>query len=79
MPKKLTLPEYDIDIASELIRRFIHNVEDRDMLVWRLDDGRTFGQIAQLIHAKYGVLYEEKTIRDRVHKGEEIVFRHYPG
>ena len=79
MPKKRLLPEYDIDVVIDLIRRYIHNVEDRDMLVWRLDDGRTFGQIAQMIQEKYGVLYEEKTIRDRVHKGEEIVFRHIPG
>lgn len=76
MPKKQPLPEYDIDIVAELIRRYIHNIEDRDMLVWRLDDGRTFSQIAQMIQTKYGVLYEEKTIRERVHKGEEIVFRH---
>lgn len=78
MARAQHLPEYDIDIVAELIRRYIHNIEDRDMLVWRLDDGRTFGQIAQMIHEKYGVLYEEKTIRKRVHNGEKIVFRHLP-
>lgn len=79
MPKKTILPEYETDIARELIRQHIHDEIDRVMLDYRLNYGYTFKRIADLIYEKFGILYEEKTIRTHVHKGEEIVFRYYPG
>lgn len=71
--------EYSNSQIRELIGEYIHNVEDREMLQLRLIDGRTFGQIVQIIHENGGPLYEEKTVRTRVHKGETIIFKHIPG
>lgn len=78
MPKTLPLPEYDTDIAIELIRKWIHNRVDRRMLYLRLIDGYTFSRITDIISKEEGILYEEKTVRTRIHKGEVIIFNHYP-
>lgn len=78
MPKKQILREYDTDIAMELIRKWIHNRVDRRMLYLRLIDGCTFNEIADIIFNEEGITFEDKTVRTRIHKGEEIIFRHYP-
>ena len=79
MPKKTPLPDYETDQMMELIRQHIHNILDRKMLVWRLIHGYTFSQITEMVWEKEGIKFEEKTVRNRIHKGEEIVFRHIPG
>ena len=78
MPKKILLREYDSDIAIELIRKWIHDRIDRRMLYLRLIDGYTFNEITDIISKEEGRTFEEKTVRTRIHKGEEIIFRHYP-
>ena len=78
MPKQTPLPEYTTDQMMELIRQHIHNILDRKLLVWRLIHGYTFSQITQMVWDKEGIKFEEKTVRTRIHKGEEIVFRHLP-
>ena len=79
MPKKQVLPEYTTDQMMELIRQYVHDVIDRKMLVWRLIHGYTFDKITQMVWEKEGVRFEEKTVRTRIHKQEEILFRHLPG
>ena len=79
MPKKQSLPEYETDQMMELIRQHIHNYLDREMLEMRLIHGYTFKQITDKIWNEEKVRFEEKTVRTRIHKGEEIIFRHVPG
>lgn len=79
MPKKELLPDYETDQMVELIRQHIHNRVDRRMLVLRLIDGCTFSHISQMIYDEFGTLYEEKTVRTRIHKAETIVFSKLPG
>ena len=79
MPKKQPLPEYTTDQMMEAIRQYVHDQLDRKMLVWRLIHGYTFSKITQLVWEKEGVKFEEKTVRNRIHKYEDILFRHLPG
>ena len=73
MPKQQPLPEYQTDQIVELIRQHIHNQFDRKMLYYRLVNGMTFEQIG------FKIGMTTKTVRLRIHKGEEILFRHLPG
>ena len=65
--------EYTNTQIRELIAEHIHNADDRKMLQLRLIDGMTF----EAIGFELGVT--TKTVRLRIHKGEEILFKHIPG
>ena len=65
--------EYTNSQIRELIAEYIHNSDDRKMLQLRLIDGMTFEQIG------FEMGMTTKTVRLRVHKGEETLFRHIPG
>lgn len=78
MPKKQPLPEYETDQIVELIKQHIHNKLDRQMLFWRLVDGETFEEILGKVF-NMDKIRTVKTVRNRIHKGEEIIFRHFPG
>lgn len=78
MPKTQHLPDYTTDQAVELIRQRIHNKLDRKMLYWRLIDGDTFEAILDKVFDEDGIR-TVKTVRNRIHKGEEILFRDFPG
>ena len=79
MPKKQVLPDYETDQMMELIRQHVHNHIDRKMLVWRLIHGYTFNEITDMLWQKEQIKFEEKTVRTRIHKQEEVLFRHLPG
>lgn len=78
MPKRLPLPEYTTDQVIELIRQRIHKKLDRKMLYWRLIDGDTFEAILDKVFNEDGIR-TVKTVRNRIHKGEEILFKDFPG
>ena len=65
--------EYTNTLIRELIADYIHNAIDRQMLQLRLIDGMTFEQIG------FEMGMTTKTVRIRIHKGEETLFRHIPG
>ena len=65
--------EYTNSQIRDLIAEHIHNLADRRMLELRLIDGLTFEQIG------FEMGMTTKTVRIRIHKGEEILFRHIPG
>lgn len=65
--------EYSNSQIRDLIAEYIHNQDDRRMLLLRLVDGLTFEQIG------FEMGMTTKTVRLRIHKGEEILFRHFPG
>ena len=65
--------EYTNSQIRDLIAEHIHNSADRQMLSLRLIDGMTFEQIG------FEMGMTTKTVRIRIHKGEEILFRHIPG
>jgi DNA-directed RNA polymerase specialized sigma24 family protein len=65
--------EYSNSLIRELISEYIHNADDRKMLSLRLIDGMTFEQIG------FEMSMTTKTVRTRIHKGEEILFKHIPG
>ena len=65
--------EYTNSQARELIAEHIHNLADRRMLELRLIDGMTFEAIG------FEMGMTTKTVRLRIHKGEEILFKHIPG
>jgi len=62
--------EYSNSQIKELIQEYIHNEEDRKMLFLWLVNGKTFEQIGGIVSK------DVKTVRKRIHKGEEILFRH---
>ena len=78
MPKQKPLPDYTTDEITSLIKQHIHNKLDRKMLYWRLVDGDTFESILNKVFNEEGIR-TVKTVRNRIHKGEEIIFRHIPG
>ena len=65
--------EYTNSQIRELIAEHIHNQDDRRMLSLRLIDGMSFEAIG------FEVGMTTKTVRKRIHKGEEVLFRHIPG
>lgn len=65
--------DYTNSQIRELIAEYIHNLEDRKMLSLRLIDGMTFENIG------FEMGMTTKTVRKRIHNGEEILFRHLPG
>lgn len=64
--------EYTNSQIRELIDEHIHNADDRKMLSLRLIDGLTFEQIG------FRMEMSTKTVRVRIHKGEEKLFRNLP-
>ena len=78
MPKQKPLPDYTTDQITELIKQHIHNKLDRRMLYWRLVDGDTFEKILDRVFNEEGIR-TVKTVRNRIHKGEEVLFKHIPG
>jgi len=65
--------EYTNSLIKELIAEHIHSLSDRRMLELRLIDGMTFEAIG------FEMGMTTKTVRLRIHKGEEILFKHIPG
>ena len=65
--------EYTNSQIRELIAEYCHNADDRKMLCLRLIDGMTFEQIG------FEMGMTTKTVRLRIHKQEEVLFRHIPG
>ena len=65
--------EYTNTLIRELIADYIHNAVDRKMLQLRLIDGMTFEQIG------FEMGMTTKTVRVRIHKCEEVLFKHIPG
>ena len=72
------LPEYETDQIVQLIKQHIHDKLDRKLLYWRLVDGDTFEEILNKVFNE-DKIKTVKTVRNRIHKGEEILFRHMPG
>lgn len=65
--------EYTNSQVRELIAEHIHNSDDRKMLLLRLIDGMSFEAIG------FEMGMTTKTVRIRIHKGEEMLFKHIPG
>lgn len=65
--------EYTNSQIRELISEHIHNQVDRKMVFERLVNGLTFEKISEIYQM------DVKTVRKRIHKCEEILFRHIPG
>ena len=65
--------EYTNSQIRELISEHIHNAVDRKMVFDRLVNGLTFDRIS--------VIYQldVKTVRKRIHKCENEIFKHIPG
>ena len=78
MGRVLQYPDYTTDVIVELIKQHIHNKLDRQMLYWRLVDGDTFEEILGKVW-NMDKIRTVKTVRERIHKGEEILFKHIPG
>ena len=65
--------EYSNSQIRELIMEYIHNAEDRKMTYERLVNGLTFEKISEMFKL------DVKTVRKRIHKCENELFRHIPG
>ena len=76
MPKQQRLPDYTTDEVIELIKQRIHNKLDRKMLYWRLVDGDTFEEILGKVF-NMDKIRTVKTVRNRIHRGEEILFKNF--
>ena len=65
--------EYTNSQIRELVAEHIHNQTDRKMVFERLVNGLTFEKISEIYQL------DVKTVRKRIHRCEEIIFRHLPG
>ena len=65
--------EYTNSQIRDLIMEYIHNATDRKMVYRRLVDGLTFERISEEF------LLDVKTVRKRIHKCENEIFKHIPG
>ena len=65
--------EYTNSQIKALILEYIHNSVDRKAVYLRLVDGMTFEKIAETVQL------DVKTVRKRIHKCENELFRHIPG
>ena len=65
--------EYTNSLIRELIAEHIHNQVDRKMVFERLVNGLTFEKISEIYQM------DVKTVRKRIHRCEEIIFKHIPG
>ena len=65
--------EYTNSLIRELIAEHIHNAVDRKMVFDRLVHGYTFEKISGMY------LLDVKTVRKRIHKCENEIFKHIPG
>ena len=65
--------EYTNSQIKALIMEYIHNAVDRKMVYLRLVDGLTFEKIS------FEVQLDVKTVRKRIHKSENEIFKHLPG
>ena len=64
--------EYTNSQIRDLIMEYIHNHVDRKMAYDRLVNGLTFEKISESYQL------DVKTVRKRVHKCEDILFKHLP-
>ena len=65
--------EYTNSQIRELVAEHIHNQVDRKMVFDRLVNGLTFEKISEIYQL------DVKTVRKRIHRCEDIIFRHIPG
>lgn len=65
--------EYTNSQIRELVAEHIHNQVDRKMVFDRLVNGLTFEKISEVYQL------DVKTVRKRIHRCEDIIFRHIPG
>ena len=64
--------EYTNSQIRELVKEYIHSEVDRSLVFDRLVNGYTFEKLS----VKYQL--DVKTVRKRVHRCEEILFKHLP-
>ena len=67
------MKEYTNSQIKALIAEHVHNQIDRRMVFDRLVNGLTFEKISEIYQL------DVKTVRKRIHKCEETLFRHIPG
>ena len=72
MPKETHHPNYSNEDITRLIKSWIHDKEDRQMLYWHLVDGDTIQEIAD----KTGK--DRKTIWTHLKDGKKELFSHIP-
>ena len=65
--------EYTNTQIRELIMEHLHNQVDRKMAYERLVNGLTFEKISEMFQM------DVKTVRKRIHKCENELFKHIPG
>ena len=65
--------EYTNTQIRNLIMEYIHNSVDRKLVYERLVNGLTFEKISEMAEL------DVKTVRKRIHRCEEIIFKHIPG
>ena len=65
--------EYTNSQIRELVAEYVHNSVDRRMVFDRLVNGYTFEKISEIYQL------DVKTVRKRIHKCENEIFRHIPG
>ena len=65
--------DYSNSQIRDLIAEYVHSEKDRQILQRRLIDGITFERLAEEFEMS------PKAIRIRIHKQEQILFRHLPG
>ena len=65
--------DYTNSQIRELVAEYLHNSVDRKMVFDRLVNGYTFEKISEIYQL------DVKTVRKRIHKGEDEIFKHIPG
>ena len=72
MQQKKENLEYTNSQMTNLIKEYLHNEIDQKILFLRLIKGRTIESISEAVGM------DRKTVWKRIHRSEEILFRHLP-
>lgn len=66
--------EYPSDAIDSAINQWIHDRQQREILHYKLVDGLTYEEIADLLTKETGRFISEKTIQRKVYKAENKLF-----
>lgn len=66
--------EYPSDAIDEAINQWIHDRQQREILHYKLVDGMTYEEIADLLTKQTGQFISEKTVQRKVYKAESKLF-----
>ena len=73
MPRATPRPKYGNEQITAIIKEYIHDKKDRQMLYLKFVDNDTLDEIAEKVHL------DRKTVWKHIREGEKEIFSHLSG